>query len=220
MRIDIVSDTICPWCFIGKRRLERALAEERGPDPIEIGWRPFQLNPDMPDEGMERGAYLAAKFGGTERAAHIYAPIVEAGTGEGIGFAFEKIVRTPNTLLSHKLIRHAGEVGRQDDVVEGLFLAYFTEGRDIGDADVLADIAAGAGLPRLDVRAYLASETDRHAVVAEDMLARKLGIQGVPCFIIDRRVMVSGAQTPDILRQALEYARREVGSNEAAQPAG
>ena len=220
MRIDIVSDTICPWCFIGKRRLERALADEHGAAAIEIGWRPFQLNPDMPDEGMERGAYLAAKFGGAERAQRIYAPIVEAGAGEGIGFAFEKIVRTPNTLLSHKLIRHAGEAGRQDAVVEALFRAYFTEGRDIGDAGVLADIAAEVGLPREEAHAYLASETDRHAVVAEDMLARKLGIQGVPCFIIDRRVMVSGAQTPDILRQAFDHARRAAASDADAQPAG
>jgi predicted DsbA family dithiol-disulfide isomerase len=217
MRIDIVSDTICPWCFIGKRRLERALAERTDSDLIELGWRPFQLNPDMPDEGMERHAYLAAKFGGAERAERIYAPIVEAGAGEGINFAFEKIVRTPNTALSHRLIRRAGELGNQDAAVEALFRAYFTEGRDIGDPGVVADIAGEAGLPRKEIAAYLASDTDRHAVAAEDMLARKLGIQGVPCFIIDRRVMVSGAQTPEILMQAFDYATREA-ANADTQP--
>lgn len=214
MRIDIVSDTICPWCFIGKRRLERALAERADGDPIALGWRPFQLNPDMPDEGMERQAYLAAKFGGAERAARIYAPIVEAGADEGIAFAFEKIVRTPNTLLSHRLIRRAGELGNQDAAVEALFRAYFTEGRDIGDAGVVADIAGEAGLPRGEIAAYLASDTDLHAVTAEDKLARKLGIQGVPCFIIDRRVMVSGAQTPDILMLAFDYAKREAAKTD------
>ncbi len=204
MRIDIVSDIICPWCYIGKRRFARALAGV--PAAVEISWRPFQLNPEMPRDGMERSAYLALKFGGAERADDIYAPIREAGDAEGIAFAFERIRRTPNTLLSHRLIRHAGEQGRQDAVVEGLFAAYFVDGRDVGSIDELSAIAAAAGLDRQSAEAYLASDTGLEAVAAEDALARRMGIQGVPCFIIERRIMVSGAQSPDVFQRAFKLA--------------
>lgn len=204
MRIDIVSDIICPWCYIGKRRFERALA--CGPAPVEISWRPFQLNPEMPHDGMERSAYLALKFGGAERADDLYAPIREAGDAEGIAFAFERIRRTPNTLLSHRLIRHAGDYGRQDAVVEGLFAAYFVDGRDVGAIGELAAIAAAAGLDRASTASYLASDTDLEAVAAEDARARRMGIQGVPCFIIERRIMVSGAQSPDVFQRAFKLA--------------
>lgn len=215
MRIDIVSDTICPWCYIGKRRFERALAAS-GTDAA-IAWRPFQLNPDMPQDGMERSAYLAAKFGGSEHASEIYAPIREAGEAEGIAFAFERIPRTPNTLLSHRLIHLAGALGRQDAVVEGLFSAYFIEGRDVGAIDELSAIAAAAGLDPQATASYLASDADRETVAAEDALARRMGIHGVPCFIIDRRIMVSGAQSPDIFRRAFAMAAEAEAS--ASQPA-
>ncbi len=213
MRIDIVSDTICPWCFIGKRRLERALAGWPG-ERVEIGWRPFQLNPEMPSAGMDRHAYLETKFGGAERAQRVYTPIIEAGLGEGIAFAFDKIRRTPNTLLSHRLIRHAGDKGRQGEVVEALFRGYFLSGQDIGDVEIATEIAVSAGLGRDETRTFLASDAEREDVAAEESLARSLGIQGVPCFIIDRRVMVSGAQPADVLARAFDRAvadRAEAG---------
>jgi predicted DsbA family dithiol-disulfide isomerase len=204
MQIDIVSDIICPWCYIGKRRFARALAGV--PAPVEITWRPYQLNPEMPHDGMERSAYLALKFGGPARADDIYAPIREAGEAEGIAFAFDRIRRTPNTLLSHRLVRHAGDYGRQDAVVEGLFAAYFVDGRDVGAIDELSAIAAAAGLDRQSTEAYLASDADLETVAAEDALARRMGIQGVPCFIIERRIMVSGAQSPDVFQRAFAMA--------------
>jgi predicted DsbA family dithiol-disulfide isomerase len=202
MRVDIVSDAICPWCFIGKRRFERALAAMPA-GTLEIGWRPFQLNPDMPRDGMERGAYLKAKFG-DERGGRGYDAIVEAGREEGIAFDFAAIKRTPNTLDAHRLIRHAGAQARQDAVVEALFRAYFTTGRDIGDRAVLADIAAEAGLARDVVATYLASDADLAEVRAEDDFARQVGIHGVPCFIFERKYAISGAQPPDIFRQVID----------------
>ncbi|MFO0997952.1 MAG: DsbA family oxidoreductase [Alphaproteobacteria bacterium] len=205
MRIDIVSDTICPWCYIGKRRFERALRQS-GVE-AEIAWRPFQLNPDMPKDGMERSAYLAEKFGGSGRADEIYAPIREAGDAEGIAFAFERIRRTPNTMLSHRLIHHAGTLGRQDAVVEGLFVAYFVEGRNVGAIEELAAIGEAAGLDRATTAAYLSGDTDLERVAAEDEMARRMGIHGVPCFIIERRLMVSGAQSPEIFERAFTMAR-------------
>ncbi len=207
MRIDIISDTVCPWCFIGKRRLERALAAR--PDlPVEIGWRPFQLNPDMPREGMDRARYLKEKFGESS-GGEVYRAIVEAGAGEGIAFDFKAIRRTPNSIASHRLIRHAAEAGRQDAVVEGLFRAYFEAGQDIGDIDTLTAVAASAGMDRDEVAAYLASDADEERVLAEDELARRLGINGVPCFIFERKYMISGAQSPEIFLQAFEMVAGE-----------
>ncbi|MGE0093530.1 MAG: DsbA family oxidoreductase [Alphaproteobacteria bacterium] len=205
MQIDVVSDTICPWCYIGKRRLERALAASDGPHAW-IGWRPFQLNPDMPVEGMERETYLAKKFGSRERAERVYAPIVDAGREEGIAFAFDRIKRTPNTLMSHRLIRIAGKMGRQNEAVDGLFRAYFEEGRDIGDLTVVSDVARDAGMDRDEIHAYLETDADLDRVRAEDAFARELGIQGVPCFIIERSVVLSGAQPPDVFQQAFATA--------------
>lgn len=205
MQIDVVSDTICPWCYIGKRRLERALAA-CGDTRAWIGWRPFQLNPDMPVEGMEREVYLAKKFGSRERAERIYAPIVEAGREEGIAFAFDRIKRTPNTLMSHRLIRIAVKAGRQNQVVDGLFRAYFEEGRDIGDLAIVSDVAQAAGMDRDEVHAHLETDADLDRVRAEDAFARELGIQGVPCFIIERSVVLSGAQPPDVFAQAFATA--------------
>ena len=209
MQIDVVSDTICPWCYIGKRRLERALAASGGTQAW-IGWRPFQLNPDMPVEGMERETYLAKKFGSRERAERVYAPIIEAGREEGIAFAFDRIKRTPNTLMSHRLIRIAGKNGRQNEAVDGLFRAYFEEGRDIGDLTVVSDVARDAGMDRDEVHAYLETDADLDRVRAEDAFARELGIQGVPCFIIERSVVLSGAQPADVFQQAFASAAARV----------
>ncbi len=217
MLIDIVSDTVCPWCFIGKRRLERALAQRPGL-AVEIGWRPFQLNPDMPEQGMDRQEYLALKFGGEERASRIYQTVRDAGAGEGIDFRFDLIRRTPNTLASHRLIRWAGSAGVQHDVVEQLFRRYFVEGADIGDPSVLVAVAEAAGMDAALVERLFAEGADAELVRAEDQVARDLGIQGVPCFIVDRKYAVSGAQDPEILLQVFDLAAQEAEAALAAQP--
>ena len=216
MRIDIVSDTICPWCFIGKRRLERALAQR--PDiQFEIGWRPFQLNPDMPAEGMDRQTYVATKFGGDDRARQIYQRVRDAGAGDGIAFAFEKIARTPNTLDSHRLIRWAGSAGLQHQVVELLFRRYFLEGRDIGDRAVLTEVAAEAGMDAELVARLLDEGADLDLVREEDKVARDLGIQGVPCFILERKYAVSGAQDPEVFLQVFDRLQQELAAAPAAE---
>lgn len=203
MRIDIVSDTICPWCYIGKRRLERALAERPG-RVREIVWRPFRLAPDMPAEGMAREDYLSTKFGSEEKAAAIYARIAEEGRSEGLDFAFDRIARTPATLDSHRLIRWADSAGCQDAVVEALFAAYFCDGRDISDHTLLARIAADAGMDGALVARLLAEGRDAELVAGEDMAARQAGISGVPTFIFENAYAVSGAQAPELLVRAID----------------
>ncbi len=195
MRIDIVADVICPWCFIGKRRLETALTQRPAIAP-DITWRPFQLNPDMPAEGMPREAYLAAKFGGQAHAKRINQAAVDAGASVGIPFAFEKIQRTPNTLAAHRLVRFAQREGRATELVDRLFAGYFIEGRDIGNSDVLAAIAGESGLDAATARAFLAGASERAEVLADDAGARRLGINAVPCFIFDGQYAISGAQEP------------------------
>jgi len=196
MHIDIVSDVICPWCFIGKRRLEKALSLR--PDlAVDVTWRPFQLNPDMPPDGMERKAYIAAKFGGGGQADRVYANVAEVGAGIGIPFAFDRIRRTPNTRDAHRLIRWAAAHALADPVVEALFRAYFLDGRNIGDRAVLAEIAGAAGLDATVARRWLDGDADIEPVLAEDRGARRLGINAVPCFIFERNYAVSGAQEPE-----------------------
>ena len=206
VRIDIYSDTICPWCFIGKRRLERALSERPGFD-VALNWQPFQLNPDMAPEGMDRAAYLAAKFGGADRATHVYDAVLAAAEGEGLAIDLAAIRRTPNTLDSHRLIRFAKPGAAQDRVVESLFRAYFCDGRDIGDIEVLVAIAAEAGLDRQAVRAHLESDSEVSAVRAEDTRARTMGINAVPCFVLDDRYTLSGAHEPEAFFAFLELGR-------------
>jgi predicted DsbA family dithiol-disulfide isomerase len=218
MRIDIISDTICPWCFIGKRRLERALAE-RPQEGLDIVWRPFQLNPDMPREGMDRQSYLAAKFGGPDRAKRQYGRIEEAGESEGIGFRFDRIRRTPNTVNSHRLLHYAGERGCQDAVSEGLFRAYFMDGRDTGDIATLAAIAADAGLNVDEVEAFLRSDVGRDDIVAADEQVRMMGVTGVPCFIIEGKYAVSGAQLPEVFFQIFDLVRQEQAEGAEGAPA-
>ncbi len=213
MIIDIVSDVVCPWCFVGKRQLERAL--ELAPQPgLQVTWRPFQLNPDMPPEGMERSAYLRMKFG-EDGGGDRYARVRAAGTAVGIQFAFERIRRTPNTLQAHRLIRWSAAIGAQDMIVEALFRAYFLEGEDVGDLATLARIAAAAGFPEADAAAYLAGDRDAEALRAEDAFARQVGITGVPCFIVDRKFALSGAQPPEAFLEVFEAARREAEAPEA-----
>src|SRR5579859_1218606 len=196
MRIDVVSDVICPWCYIGKRRLTSAL-QQRPEVEAKILWHPFQLNPDMPPEGMARERYIAAKFGGGAHASRIYQNVTDVGAAVGIPFHFERIRVTPNTRDAHRLIRRATESGDADPVVEALFNAYFIEGRDIGDAETLATIAAEAGLDGEDAARFLASRDGAEEVLAEDMSARRIGINAVPCFIFERKYVVSGAQEPE-----------------------
>ena len=214
MRIDIYSDVICPWCFIGKRRLERALAERPGLE-VAFHWRAFQLNPDMPPGGMERMAYLSAKFGGAEPAARVYEPVLTAAAGEGLGIDFDAIRRTPNTLLAHLLIRFAEPGAAQDRVVEALFDAYFRQGRDIGDKETLVAIAAEAGLDAPAAGEHLEDAGALAAVRAEDRRARGLGVTGVPCFILDDRYSLSGAQEPETLFAFFDLGRESAEARAA-----
>lgn len=210
IRLDVVSDAICPWCYVGKRRLEEAL-RQLGPDgpAVEVCWRPFQLNPDMPRAGVERRAYRTAKFGSWERSQALDAQVAAAGAGEGLAFRHDLMARTPNTLDAHRLVRLAwreGGAGVQDAVVEGLFAAYFAEGRDIGDRRVLADVGGAAGLDRGRVGAMLAGEEGSAEVRGEDLAARRSGLRGVPTFILDGTALFSGAQPAGLIAAGLREA--------------
>ena len=198
VRIDVFSDTICPWCWIGKRRLERTL-DARADLDAEVAWHAFQLNPRMPAEGMDREAYLAAKFGGADKARTVYGRVIAEGARESLPFDFGAIARTPNTIDSHRLVRWAaGQPLGQTPMVEALFDAYFAKGADVGDVEVLARIAAAAGYDESGARALLAGDEGRDEVTREDMQARSAGITGVPCFILDRKVAVPGAVEPNV----------------------
>ena len=209
MQLDIFSDTICPWCYVGKRRLARALAARPQPKLV-IRWRAFQLNPGMPPEGMERDRYIEVKFGGPERATRIYDAVKAVGASEGIDFHFERIRRTPNTLASHRLLRKAARHGLQGVALDALFDAYFIRGLDIGDPAVLAEIGAGVGIP--DMAGFLANGEGIEEVKGEDGLARRQGINGVPCFIFNGRFLLSGAQEPESFFQLFDLAREDEAS--------
>jgi predicted DsbA family dithiol-disulfide isomerase len=200
LKVEVVSDVVCPWCYIGKRRFEKALALVAEEARIDLRWLPFQLNPDMPREGMARADYRTRKFGSVERGRSLDARVAAEGKGEGIAFAFERIERTPNTLPAHQLIEIAQQEGRGDAVVDALFQAYFEHARDIGDPAVLEEIAARcevAGWPRA---------ADEKRVAALEASMRGLGIAAVPTFIFDRRLGVSGAHPPDSLAAAMREA--------------
>ena len=191
--LDIISDPICPWCYIGKARLDQAIAES-GTDPFDISWRMFRLNPAMPPEGMDRRAYLEAKFGGKEGAERIYAQIRRTAAEAGLELDFDAIKRTPNTVDAHRLIRWARTTGNQSAVVQHLFQRYFETGEDISDHAVLIEVAAAAGLERTVVAELLAGDADRDTLSEEEQAARRLGVGGVPCFVVDGRTMLHGAQ--------------------------
>lgn len=195
LKIEIFSDVVCPWCLIGKRRFERALAE-RPNAQVEITWRAFQLNPDLISDGIDRQQYLQQKFGGPDQAKQIYLRIETIGAEEGINFAFDKITRTPNTVLAHRLIRWARGHGAQDAVVEALFSAYFFDGVDIGNLENLVEIAVINGLDDEETFEYLNGPDGVREILDETRLAYNSGITGVPCFIINRQYAVSGAQEP------------------------
>lgn len=206
MRIDFIFDTVCPWCFVGKRRLEKALAQRPGTG-VRIGWRPFLLNPDMPEAGMERGLYLERKFGGPQRVQRVHDAVAAAGKAEGIDFAFERIARMPSSLNSHRLIRFAAQSGREKEAIEAVYAAYFQEGRDIGAIDELVAIGRGLGLSAAALEAHLRSDADIIAIANENGRAHRLGVNGVPCIILDGAYAMAGAQDPDILLRLLDIAR-------------
>jgi predicted DsbA family dithiol-disulfide isomerase len=200
LAIEIVSDVICPWCYIGKRRLEKALALVNGEVEAEIRWLPFQLNPDMPREGLPRAEYRKQKFGSLERGRELDARVAAEGRGEGIGFAFERIERTPNTVAAHQLIEVAQSEGRGGPVVDALFGAYFEQAKDIGDPAVLEEIAAAHGVSGWPRQA----QAEKIAALEESM--RALGISAVPTFIFGRKFGVSGAHPPAALAEAMREA--------------
>ena len=211
--IDIVSDVVCPWCYLGKARLELAIAEVQDEVGVDINWRPYQLNPDYPPEGVDQKASLAAKLGGADKVAGAHAMLTGLGREVGVNFNFDAIEIGPNTLDAHRLIHWAVTEDRelQNRVVDALFKANFEEGRNIGDHAVLLAAAEKAGLDRAVIGALLDSDADSELIVAEIDAARKMGVNGVPFFIFDQQYAVSGAQTPDVLVSAL----RDIAKNKA-----
>jgi len=203
IKLDIISDVICPWCYIGKAHLDRAL--EAHPDhPFTIEWHPFQLNPTMPEAGMDRREYLEHKFGGKEGAVRVYGQIAEAAEAAGLDVDFGAIQRTPNTINAHRLIHWAGLEGRQTAIVSKLFKAYFKEGRDIGDTEVLLDISQAAEMDREMVARLLATDQDVADIRARDANARARGVTGVPTFVVANQHVLSGAQQPDLWAKVIE----------------
>ena len=207
--IEIVLDLVCPWCYLGVRRLMRTL--RRRPDLLfDLTWRPFLLNPDMPRIGMARPDYVVRKFGGEDRARRLYASITEVGRAEGIQFRFDRIRRTPSSVDAHRLVRLAARFGRADGMIEALFSAHFTDGADIGDHGVLIAAAAACGLDPLAVRGYLLSVEDADAVHGDNLRAHRLGINGVPCFVVGGRHAIAGAQEPEVIERLLDVAALDV----------
>jgi predicted DsbA family dithiol-disulfide isomerase len=205
--IDVYSDVVCPWCYVGKRRLERALKAWNGSVRMNIQWRPFQLNPTMPHSGMNRREYLEAKFGSLTVFDEMEQRLLEAGRTEQLSFAFQKIVKTPNTFLAHRLIWYAGRQDRQDAVVEQLFKGYFEEGLDIGSVSVLVQLSERAGLK---ADQFLESEQGAAEVKTEEAVGRQLGIRGVPYFLVDKTHGISGAQSVAVFLSTLEKAKHSV----------
>lgn len=210
LRVDVFSDVVCPWCFVGKRRLEAALRELGDEARVVVTWRPFQLNPTMPREGIERQEYRARKFGSRAQSEVLDAQLAAVGREVGIELRFDRMARTPNTFDAHRLLRLAHERGVQDVVAEALFVAYFTHGVDIGDHAALADVAAGAGLDRAEVLRFLESTEGVAKVADEEARGRELGISGVPFFVVNDAYGISGAQPPEYLVAAF----REIGQRE------
>ena len=206
LAVEVVSDVICPWCFVGKRRMEQA-SRLLGDDlRLAVRWRPFQLNPTMPKEGLDRRTYRTAKFGSWEHSQALDAQIAAVGREVGVAFCHDLMARTPNTFDAHRLIWLAGQEGKQDEVVEALFRAYFTKGRDIGDSSVLADPAAEAGLPRERASGFLRSDEGSAEVTEEEAQARRLGISGVPTILVGGVPVFSGALRAEIMAAKLREA--------------
>ena len=208
LQIEVVHDLVCPWCYLGVRRLFRTM--RRRPDLLfDLTWRPFLLNPDMPRVGMTRSDYVIRKFGGEDRARRLYASITDIGDAEGVSFRFDRIRRTPSSVDAHRLIRWAGKRGRSTEIAEALFAAHFTDGYDIGDHAVLRVIAGSCGLNASQAGAFLRSDDDIDAVHADNLRAHRLGINGVPCFVVAGRHAIAGAQEPDVIERLLDVAAVE-----------
>jgi len=205
LQIEVVFDLVCPWCYLGTHRLRRTLRSR--PDIVaDITWRPFLLNPDMAPGGVPRQDYLMRKFGGEDRARRLHGTIAELGRAEGLRFAFDRIRRIPPSLDAHRLVRLAYAQGVADAAVQRLFEAYFSEGQDIGDASVLCAIAASLGMDTLSTRRALAGVQETEAVHADNLRAHRLGINGVPCFVVQGRHAIAGAQEPEVLERLLDVA--------------
>ena len=212
VRIDVVSDVACPWCYVGKRRLETALAAR--PDiEAEVHWRPYMLDPTIPAGGYPRADYMAAKFGSAERAAAMFERVSAEAANEGLAFDMAAMTVSPNTLDAHRLVHWAAEAGLQDAMKEALLKAFFVEARDVGDIDVLVEIAEAVGLSSETVRARLATDEDVARIEADIAEARQIGVTGVPCFIIDRRAGLSGAQSPAAILAAIDGVIAERGAS-------
>ena len=215
LAIEIVFDFVCPWCYLGVRRLMRAVSERHW-HGFDLTWRPFLLNPDMPRSGISRFDYVVRKFGGEERARRLYAAVTQIGHGEGLDFRFERVIHIPSSVDAHRLVAWARRFGRDTEIVEALFAAHFTEGRDIGDPATLVAIAAAIGLDAMKAGAWLRSREGAETVHGENLRAHRLGIGGVPCFVIGDQTAVSGAQEPEVFHRlmdiatvdAFDYARR------------
>ncbi len=203
--IEIVYDFVCPWCYLGVKRLFFLLARRQDLD-VELNWRPFLLNPDMPRGGMSRADYMIRKFGAEDRARRLYASIAEMGAAEGIDFNFTAIRRTPNSVDAHRLVRAAARRGVADRLVQRIFAAHFQEGLDIGSHAVLASLAAGMGMDAAGLEAFLASGEGTEQIHAENLHAHRLGINGVPCFLIDGEHAIAGAQETEVLERLLDLA--------------
>lgn len=200
--ITVYSDVICPWCYVGKRRLEAALRSPDMPAAIAFTWRPFELNPDMPKEGIERSLYRMRKFGSLERSKQLDAQVSEAAAGEGLNFRYDLIARTPNTFAAHRLIWLATGP-RQDALMDAIFSAYFCEGRDIGDRAVLAGLAPAGGIESARARAFLDGDEGKPEVGRDLMIAKRAGLSGVPAFVAQGRLLFSGAQSPEVMASVL-----------------
>ena len=219
MHIDIVSDTVCPWCYIGKRRLDRAMLER--PDiEFTTEWRPYQLNPEMPLDGMSREEYITSRPGGEEQAREEIERAYIVGETEDLPFAFDLIEHQPNTIDSHRLIRWSHSVGVQDAVVEKLFEKFFMEGADIGDSEVLLEVADEVGLDYDLVADLLSGEKDAEAVMEENRQYQEMGVTGVPCFIIDKKYVVMGAQETETFLQMFEQIETEQAEEAESSEAG
>lgn len=216
MRIDIYSDTVCPWCYLGKRRFELAQAA-RPQYEARVTWRPFELNPDMPADGVDRAAHLAARLGGPERVAAAHAELERQGEASGIRFRFDLIQRVPNTRRSHLLIAHAARYDRQAEIKERVMRAYFEEGCDIGDVEELVRLAVDAGLSERESRSALILREGQDGVIAAERHAAVLGITGVPTFIFDGKYTISGAQEVAALARVLDQVAEFAAARDSAQ---
>lgn len=214
--VDVISDVICPWCFIGKRRLSNAISSLGDDAEIQVRWHPFQLNPTMPAEGITRREYRTRKFGSWERSQALDANVTAVGAAEGVSFSFDRVERTPNTVNAHRVIWLAGQRGAQDAVVESLFMAYFSHGLDIGDPKTLAQLAADAGLKRPDVERLLNSDDGMEEIAAGKAFSRQHNVSSVPFFIVNDEVLLSGAQPPETFLKAFKLA----GGSTAGSPPG